>query len=1359
MRFLLVNLFCLILTTALTSTAAILGNNMATWSFDNQTGNLTSVARAGSHDTLSLNVSWNLVLKDDNGNFHALTPKQIKPVLARNNNTLTATWNSIVHPQTNSTLDIVLTVSLQQDGSTEWRISINGTSNAMLWEVHVPALENIDAKNSLLALPVQDGCALTGTIDDFELALEYPATASMQFMAVKSGGEGLAFFAKDGELSRKFLTTSAKQGKLSLAMAQLPKYSPEEWTAKGRRTVKYISSYPVVLAPFSGDILNAASAYRAWARPNAKSAPCPIATSAWTATTSDPQNALRQWFSAIRLTNAPILALMHGHTMASHGHLIPEITPADGYLRDVLQDTKHSGITPAPCSPTRKWDTRSTSWHKTKAQSAGALFPSGDLAIVKDNVSNIPYAILCTNSSVWLDKLKTNARRILQELDAPAIVLEHILDTPVACYNPKHGHPIHGGNQMVKDAISAINAIRVQNKHIVCQGVHEALLGYVDAFASDNARMPSGATAIPLFNSVYNGLAQVATMSADAAGDDESYINALAIDVTLGRFPGIKNVKTEIGQDDKVKQDFTRKLLAAYATIAPAIQQANARLAVIQNAKASADADCTVISTEKLHVSGYTLANGNAMVIIVNSNKTPATLELVPGKSLANMTPSSISPKSTAATSLKSLEIPPMDCLVIGFGYGETTQNAAPLPQSFLAYPLENQYFPFYNSENADELWACNDAFVARNPKKMHGMLTISSMFKSLSIRKGSSYLLPKLDMADGAMIPNEMEFQSCAVLYKLPFKLSSKHNVFVISGSDKYVCLNGPFAKDITMSTPETGVFAARIITKSTKPDGTVRFFKNLKELQQAFKDDDTEYIVSIAYAAMDKNTLDDAVERCSKSGIDSKHLADAWNKMAKEPTLENLALLNKTTKAWYQSANKVPTLFSPNSPATELLKHTQALVLCASYSPNKMQSSKIALKHDYIVANAYHFITVANTQKNNVDVLKATDLIPLGISEPVKFTATVVTDDDIEDAPAFSIMLENPPEDMTSLVLSAWTSFKVGDVELQSADLAWLDVVQPFSVITKPSAYYVSPGCTSEVSAAVINPTESPVTIKTSASKVDGWQVLVEPQIATIEPRTPHYQRFIVTPPAGCNDGLFQLPVKIDGEATKSKTDANLRLDVVRHVKPVKNHTVTGEQKPTTVVKSTLLALFPKKGERFAVKIASRAVKEASWQLLNPSFEVARQGALPAKDSVSFGVTAGRDAPFYLNITTNNNNPIDVSSTTHALAQRSSSSNPIVLPCRDTTLFFFVPQQAKAFQALVSNCESNAHITIVSPTGRTIRLTPGDSPRLTVMPDEAGKPWTLKANNAKNATFGLKGDVSPWLSASPDAVFDYSR
>ena len=1392
------SIFALFLSSALILHAATLQNGQASWDFSDS-GELKSVKYNGATITLTPSQDaslWTLVLRDKSGRLETLTVRNSseKPTVSQQGQSLTIVWQHVKGRQITSDLTVTLTATLRDNGSTVWTSSVSGQANAFLWDFAAPVVSGLASSgDQALAIPEQGGKLIKKpTAADFTCDLLYPYPASMQFLAYwqqpeKSTDEaalwhpatpqasGLLLYTEDTTCSLKKLSANGDGKTLSMAIRHLPAISAKEWNVVPS-SIDFQSSYPVIVAPFQGDCLNATAIYRQWAAQHlAKQTQ--IASSirdipAFITSQYEPASVISHWFATHKWLNLPLLSLYHNYTIAPHAAEPPQILPLDPYFPIAIQYAKEFDVSVAPCLQARKLQTDSANAPAIANQQAA--MSSDSLPCLKTALNLYSMMEACPAADEWRTELAKNAHHLLDEQQTSALLLEDLLAPSLACYNPAHDHALHGGADTIAALQNALRAIRSAHPQagLVATETSECLVGAVDAFSTPLCEATPDVLPIPLFDAVYHGRCLLIGANANFTAEPDVFSRQLAAAIANGHRPAFANDLEKAPAEDDRNAILAKNAVEAFDKLIALNLMDLAPLPVslrpFKSTFSSHPIDIQVDATSPT-VRAVAYANDKAAVLLlVNFTDAPQKLQI-------SMTP--VLPIASVATwptignidkaSSINLELPINGVQLVVFStesnwkpFEQATQTSAKEVELFFA-DKESMYFPFKDGATDTELWGCEDGIIARNAKKMNGLMSITAEFKSVGIRKGPFYSNPPGEEAIGVSLPRDHDTQPFAVIRKLPFTLENKPNVFTMLSDDHCVLLHGLIIKKAKFTAPKEGVFVSRICTDKEKREGDVQIFTSQEALNKAFTDEKFYVAFSLGFAELDEWTLSQAVNFNDYTKKNSDELATAWEDFTASPSLEKLSVLTQVAYSWLEKAKSCPELFAIGAPGYNLLKQIQCLARAAVTYHDHMDISFIAPYTDWLFPGVQCPVAIAYTQTAQAEtLLPKTKLTALGLSQDdaIDFQPILNKEDDFY--PGYKITLKSDTVCDSLLTVAACLPVTINESELYIIDLAWLTPLKaPLKVIPMPCATVSRPGYPSAVPFILFNMQNKEANIQMKAQAPEGWRITAEPQILTVDALSNNKEGyFAVSLPQNIPEGQFKIPITGElANAPMTTKEAAIHLDVLNPVQPAAKHVAEANNTPITTGRNLLVGLYAAQGEQISIEMKNDSAKAVAWKLYNRKLEPARQGEMKANDKTKFSLTASNDADFFielLSMGTSNDAKVSVTSPTHALSQRASAATPTFISEEQFNRAFFVPNNAKSFSLNIEDQPTNASVTLLSPTGRQFDM--GSTRRLIVTPqaDELGKAWKIEIKNALQAKFWLTGDAVPWLALSADTV-----
>jgi len=545
---------------------------------------------------------WEIVVGD-----HMLNDKRIsatnkcETASKLEGGTLSLTFKNIAIGEEQNALEVVCSISLEKS-RTLWKIAVKNKSKShAVWEVRYPRFaftpSDDKAKDDFLAVPIFNGMVFpnpmeigVGTTGDnpiffpggsrhycdnfgrSEPALVYGlypyCTQSMQFWAYYGIGGGLYCATEDGKaMPKDFKITRDKTQKRFLAEII---HFPEEMM----EVRDYTAPYAAVLEPFQGDWFDACQMYRRWAlnqfwcrdSRKAKQQPQPL----WfrdlgqiiMLASPDHQQTCRHLLEyAAQFKGAQLgffSKCFKGVFEYSPFPVHEEHDPDN--LKKVFA-LSGTNLFVMPYMNANEWSIRNPEiW--TKGYSAAKLTPNGDMTLEvwdsaeksKQAIDNRPkwvqtppsgemYGVICPGCAEYRDYFAQTVIRHVQKFGGKSIYLDQFGGSQSFCFNPRHNHPLGGGEWGIQAKLKLVEQIRAAYPDLVftCEGISEVLQGQIDAFLT----LPPRRWQLwerPLFQTVYNEYSDCfgfGIYPPDLQKDDGiGFRTKFAVQISCGEIPG-----------------------------------------------------------------------------------------------------------------------------------------------------------------------------------------------------------------------------------------------------------------------------------------------------------------------------------------------------------------------------------------------------------------------------------------------------------------------------------------------------------------------------------------------------------------------------------------------------------------------------------------------------------------------------------------------------------------------------------------------------------------------------------------------------------------------------------------------------
>ena len=355
---------------------------------------------------------------------------------------------------------------------------------------------------------------------------EYPGQCSLQCMTFYSeGGAGLYVASDDPEGYRKaFAAFSEGADHLNLELVHLP-----ERAAAARR--RYELPYGVLVGAVGGSWFDAATLYRDWAlrQPWARAsrwkrnqvADWVGKTGLWIWNRGPSPGVLDPAIEIQRQLGLPVSVFWHWWHGCSYDTGFPEYFPpreGAGSFMAALERAHSSQVHALVYMNQRLWGMGTTSWTNENAAPFAVKTADGKITPEYYNafLTNLPCATMCLATDFWRSKYAGLAEDARTQLGVDGIYMDQACSS-LACYDPRHGHPLGGGAYWMQGFRQLAADIRRRcgtrgGVVLAGEGCAENWLPYLDLFlvlglSRERYAAPDGWEPIPFFHAVYHGYA------------------------------------------------------------------------------------------------------------------------------------------------------------------------------------------------------------------------------------------------------------------------------------------------------------------------------------------------------------------------------------------------------------------------------------------------------------------------------------------------------------------------------------------------------------------------------------------------------------------------------------------------------------------------------------------------------------------------------------------------------------------------------------------------------------------------------------------------------------------------------------
>jgi len=427
-----------------------------------------------------------------------------------------------------------LTVQLtgkQLSSGASWRLDIENSGKAAVWNVTFPDLQFPVGKDDMVVIPSVSG-RLHSASRPLSYSGEYPrGTLTMQCCGFYGPRGGIYAAVHDPYGSKKSLKMSGGNGRLVIRWTwPVPNMGVPGtgWKMPGE----------VVVRPFKGDWFDIAQIYRAWAEkealwwPRGKQAGRPDTpdwfkdTAVWVQAGGPwPRGRSKEGIDQV-VSGAKQFAEYMGdipcalhwynwHEMGFDADL-PNYFPAKKGFAEGVKELQEAGVRVVPYINAYMWSTELKNW-STKVNGLGP----GLSAACKDErgkIYTVRYkqllAVMCSAAPLWQKTIKDITLRLESpEFNLDGVYLDQLsAQPPVLCFDKTHGHPLGGGCWWTtKGYWPMLDDIRKSSragKILFSESTAEPYVNRLDGYLTW-VGYRDGTNAIPLFHAVYAGQVQL----------------------------------------------------------------------------------------------------------------------------------------------------------------------------------------------------------------------------------------------------------------------------------------------------------------------------------------------------------------------------------------------------------------------------------------------------------------------------------------------------------------------------------------------------------------------------------------------------------------------------------------------------------------------------------------------------------------------------------------------------------------------------------------------------------------------------------------------------------------------------------
>ncbi len=1380
---------------------------------------------------------WLLVVRRSDGTLRQATARDAARISRKlAGRSLELTWEGVRLGDDAGELRVTMTVLLLPvDGKSRWELAVEGEADGVLWDVQFPRLLGLKAPPAdELALPKYWGRLVRDPVGSgTEVTLEYPQPASMQWLAWWGGpapasqaaesatagsawqsdrrdAAGLYLAAEDGDGWHKRFAVSSRAvpGRLSFWVHHLP--ALDEWPpAPGRRPVNYSLPYPVVLTAFRGDYHEAAAFYRDWARRRAWCRRGPMA--AWPAAPpapGSPEEAVwvPAWFRQVgfwaKLYHEPAKVLpelaayrawlrvpmaVHYYrgTVAPFDDDYPEPLPADPYLTPGALAARRIGAPLLPYTNAMIWDTDTQSWLREDGLAAAIKDEQGRM--VPWNIGTEVFAHMCPVEKLRA-KVRDTTRKVVGEHAAAGVYLDCLAAVrAMPCYDPRHRHPVHGGDHRARDLRRLLEELRLDARRLVPEAaffteeIGEQFLDLCDGFLTldfTRAALGRGERVFPLFSVVYHPYAL--NFGSDARLDSDPSWFALEMGTlfTWGTVPLLSAQVAVPPREGDPNSELLRELAQACCRAGtPFLQEGQWERLVTAPESGTRPAgplaltcrphaaSCTPPGRprrpwEGPSVLGSAWRQGNAVgVVLVNITTEPQTasvwadaaaLGLPAGCEIASLWPD-VAANPLGPEGVFQVTLGPRKAAIAALGPpGRVWRRQAldECPWRLLAAtdgPLEE------TTEQDGFLWACDDGPVVHQFSAQGAVLTAAAIDEQgVLVRRVGRQAESRGPAAEGRGLPRRRLEQPFSLLRRLPHRaVGGEPRVTVLGGAEDWLLcrVNGA----CRMVFPREGL-VCRPGADGAGPSLAVADSVELPAGQG-------ETVVAYwAPGPAPGGTLAERARACGTAAAEAETVRVAAAALAETPSPEALSLLSRALAVCLEASARTPAMAAPGSPLADLVRRCNAMV-----SGLTGMEAVLLAEDDWLTPGLPKTVT----------------LISRGAGPGVQPRIAVLA-----DVPAGSLdvtLMAAPPgartlsakvllrrEDYVERLVpvAAFLRASLGSHEFVLMPLLWLDSNRPVTVVGPPQEPVVCAGgkCTSQLTVRNVSPTEVSLAVNTTLPR--GWTATVSPPELRLPALSDRTVEIALEAPPDARSGPVAVDVRLlwgsgqeQGFLSRIVCGVQERMALLRS----EARAPVADASPSCLRGRNRVAFWVEAGEEVAVTVRNRPVARytdsVAVRLVNPRSGEGPETRVPLGQEAVLKVT-GAEAGLWVALIDAGNGSAEVDAGGKPMAELANEASPLSLFCSPVTRWFYVPRTGREFALCARDGgeDETALIRVTAPDGTVLLEEDGrwraEPRRISVPKNAAGAVWRLECHPRQDVSLWLEGDVCPFLSTAPGAV-----
>ncbi len=1395
---------------------------------------------------------WLLLMRGPQVNHELTAANAQQAAHALDGDTLTITWSGISSEVVPGDLTVTATIRLPAGSPRAYlHAEVSGDAQAYLWRLDFPRVFGIrDFATAQMSLPYYWGRLVRRPMQLGRAAsLVYPEPASMQWFAYwgvddgrdpplaeeegrnsesgwspdYSDAAGLYWAAEDGEVyMKRFAWDPTGEGEqLAWSIQNIP--GLPTWpmpVPDASAPVEYAMPYETAIGVFTGDWHEAGEMYAQWAgeqvwtqRGTVDEWPeeMPAAGSEelarwtppwfrdigfWAKFYHEPAKILPEWAAYRKWLGVPVASHWYRYNIASFNDNDPEHLPPDPYVLDGVRAARELGVQPMPYVLSTIWDTDTQSWIRENGLQSAVKTEAG--GIVPWEIGNNTFAWMCPSTEQWRAKMREICAQLIWEHGMSGVYLD-VLAAGAArpCYDPTHGHPVHGGNYWGQGNRRLMLDLRAYIRRLdpdACfftEEIGEHLIDVMDGYLTlDLTRnyTPGGEQVWPILAAVYHPYTIVFGSDASLAMEPEQFAVIYGRQLVWGSQPLHSVIAPPMPEPGDPTAEMFRDYTRAYWVAGEPFLMGGRLLRMAVRPKGAREGQCGLELAADEHTVAYDnnpdrLKLWTGPAVLASAWERFGDIGIV----MCNLTGESQSVDLTVraqalgiSEGAQMVRLWPMDPETLGPAAGERTLTLEPWraavycitddPQSAIGrlnaleetpWELEVvQSGPIPSASGPENaLFACSDGPVL-NEADEDGTVATAYLVNSsgdLERRTGMQAEVTGAQ-AEGHGLPRDLDERPFALLRRLPHTATvAEPGVMVLSGDESHLLAVMPGGAELNLSEPGLLVIRNAVTGEIVRPISSAPTnFDVLPEGEAFF----------VGWARLDAAEIDEML-RFGDEELRARvePFAVRLRALAAADGDARVAALAEASRSFVEMARRlddIPGMLSPVSPVTRLWERMNGLL-----------SAQLGMQ---VSAQAEHRWLAAGIPKSLQALVAggeatAVELLPLGDWREGGLTIEPTAEGPASrgvTAYGYSLRLDDGRYVRRVVPIIASASVERDGAMWALTDILRLEANWPFQLIRAKQAVTSVAGRPRTVEITARNWSPIDLHLQLSGSGPEGWTVT--PAMRSIDAPALQDARFeaTITPPAGAERGTYTVRV-VANQAVAEDTAfiAELQVNVLDALVPMMPGEVAWRPPPeenrARIRQASTFAVYADEGEEIAITISNvrvtHYVDTLSWRLLGPTMEVVDEGTIPVDESAEITHTAEVAGTHYLDVVPKQGSA-DVVFANRPVAEVATEQSPLQLFTSPITRWFYVPEGSQGFRlgARDGGPAEGAHFVITSPSGRVAFEADGNYNgaefEVGVEPEEAGKPWTIRVEPLQDLALWLAGDVLPYLSGAPERV-----